>query len=46
MQAGAAGKYFTHLSADEQREVSHDVTRFSKDVIYSKRYNDETHEYR
>lgn len=39
-------KYFSHLSGDEQRDATQDISRFSKDIIYSKRYSDDQNEYR
>lgn len=46
MLAAGQLKYFSHLSGEEQREVAQDVSRFSKDIIYSKRYSDDLNEYR
>ena len=39
-------KYFSHLGGEDQREAAQDISRLSKDIVYSKRYSDETHEYR
>jgi hypothetical protein len=42
----ASRNFNTGLSSDEQKERANDIARYSKDIVYSKRYNDATHEYR
>ena len=38
--------YFSHLTAEEQKEMQLDVSRCTKDIIYSRKYNDDQNEYR
>jgi hypothetical protein len=46
LSTSSSKDYFTHLTAEEQKEMQLDISRSSKDIIYSVRYKDEQNEYR
>lgn len=46
LSTSSSKDYFSHLTAEEQKEMQLDVARCTKDIIYSRKYNDDQNEYR